>query len=217
MHSYQSEFIDLARAHSVLKFGEFTLKSDRVSPYFFNAGAFCTGGALAVLGRCYAQSIVASGIEFDVLLGPAYKGIPLATATSVALAEHHGIDIPFAYNRKEAKRHGEGGIMVGAPLKGKILVIDDVITAGTAVREVIGMIEDNGGQLAGVVIGLDRQERGAGEMSAIQEIEQTHGVPVISIIKMEHIIDYLGAQGGDSLEARTSMEVYRDRYGVQSC
>lgn len=217
MQSYQSEFIDLARAHSVLKFGEFTLKSGRVSPYFFNAGAFCSGGALATLGRCYAQSIVASGIEFDVLLGPAYKGIPLATATSVALAEHHGIDIPFAYNRKEAKNHGEGGILVGAPLEGKILVIDDVITAGTAVREVIAMIEDNGAQLAGVAIGLDRQERGAGQLSAIQEIEQTYGVPVLSIIKMENIIDYLGTQGGDSLEARASMEAYRDRYGVQSC
>ena len=173
MHSYQSEFIDLARAHSVLKFGEFTLKSGRISPYFFNAGAFCSGAALATLGRCYAQSIVDSGIDFDVLLGPAYKGIPLATATSVALAEHHGIDIPFAYNRKEAKSHGEGGTLVGAPLKGKILIIDDVITAGTAVREVIAMIEDNGARLAGVAIGLDRQERGAGELSAIQEIEQS--------------------------------------------
>ena len=148
MHDYQSEFIELARQHDVLKFGEFKLKSGRISPYFFNAGAFCTGGALAQLGRCYAERIVQSGVQFDVLLGPAYKGIPLGTTTAVALADHHGRDVPFAYNRKEAKNHGEGGVLVGAPLAGRVLVIDDVITAGTAVREVIGMITEAGAELA---------------------------------------------------------------------
>jgi orotate phosphoribosyltransferase len=216
MQPYQTEFIDLARAHKVLKFGEFTLKSGRQSPYFFNAGEFSSGGALAVLGRCYAQCIVDSGVEFDVLLGPAYKGIPLAAATAVALAERHGIDIPFAYNRKEAKSHGEGGVLVGAPLVGRVLVIDDVITAGTAVREVIAMIEANGAQLAGVAIGLDRQERGAGELSAIQEIQQAYDVPVLSIVQMSHIIDYLGRHEADDAlaTARADMQDYRDRYGV---
>ncbi len=214
MQAYQTEFIDLARHCDVLKFGEFTLKSGRISPYFFNAGAFSSGRALATLGRCYAHSIVDSGLAFDVLLGPAYKGIPLAAATAVALAEVHGLDIPFAYNRKEAKNHGEGGILVGAPLQGRVLVIDDVITAGTAVREVIALIEANGATLAGVAIGLDRQERGEGERSAIQEIEQAYRVPVLSIIQMRHIIDYLGELGGDSLEARAAMEAYRDQYGV---
>ncbi len=169
--SYQTEFIELARRCDVLKFGEFTLKSGRISPYFFNAGAFSSGRTLADLGRCYAQCIVDSGVHFDVLLGPAYKGIPLAAATAVALADHHGLDVPFAYNRKEAKNHGEGGMLVGAPLRGRVLVIDDVITAGTAVREVISMITDAGADLAGVVIGLDRQERGAGDCSAVQEVE----------------------------------------------
>jgi orotate phosphoribosyltransferase len=216
MEPFQTEFIDLARDHKVLKFGKFTLKSGRQSPYFFNAGEFSSGGALAVLGRCYAQCIVDSGVKFDVLLGPAYKGIPLAAATAVALAERHDIDIPFAYNRKEAKNHGEGGILVGAPLVGRVLVIDDVITAGTAVREVIAMIEANGAQLAGVAIGLDRQERGVGELSAIQEIQQAYDVPVLSIIQMSHIIDYLGQHEADDTltRARADMQVYRDRYGV---
>jgi orotate phosphoribosyltransferase len=216
MQPFQTEFIDLARDHKVLKFGKFTLKSGRQSPYFFNAGEFSSGGALAVLGRCYAQCIVDSGVKFDVLLGPAYKGIPLAAATAVALAERHDIDIPFAYNRKEAKNHGEGGILVGAPLVGRVLVIDDVITAGTAVREVIAMIEANGAQLAGVAIGLDRQERGVGELSAIQEIQQAYDVPVLSIIQMSHIIDYLGQHEADDTltRARADMQVYRDRYGV---
>ena len=214
MLAYQSEFIDLAKQHNVLKFGEFTLKSGRISPYFFNAGAFDSGAALAALGRCYANRIVDSGLEFDVLLGPAYKGIPLAAATAVSLARDHDIDIPFAYNRKEAKSHGEGGSLVGAPLVGRVLVIDDVITAGTAVREVIAMIEGCGAQLAGVAIGLDRQERGKGEMSAIQEIERNYDVPVLSIVGMEHLIAYLKAEGGTSLEVSAAMESYRDRYGV---
>jgi len=214
MNAYQQEFIELARRHDVLKFGEFTLKSGRVSPYFFNAGAFASGAALATLGRCYAQSIVQAGIEFDVLLGPAYKGIPLAAATAVALADHHGRDVPFAYNRKEAKTHGEGGMLVGAPLQGRVLVIDDVITAGTAAREVIGMIEAAGARLAGVAIGLDRQERGTGAASAIQELEREQGTPVLSIINMGHIIDYLQAAGDAYTGVLTAMRAYRQRYGV---
>ena len=214
MHPYQTEFIELARGCDVLKFGEFTLKSGRTSPYFFNAGAFSSGRALAALGRCYAQRIVDSGVAFDVLLGPAYKGIPLAAATAIALSDHHGLDTPFAYNRKEAKAHGEGGTLVGAPLTGRVLVIDDVITAGTAVREVINMIADAGAELAGVVIGLDRQERGAGERSAIQEVEQAYSVPVLSIIDMAHIIDYLENTGDDMQDVLVSMRNYRNCYGV---
>jgi orotate phosphoribosyltransferase len=214
MQPYQTDFIELARRHEVLRFGEFTLKSGRVSPYFFNAGAFCTGAALAELGRCYASRIVESGLQFDVLLGPAYKGIPLATTTAVALADQHGMDIPIAYNRKEAKSHGEGGVLVGAPLQGRVLVIDDVITAGTAVREVIAMITAAGAELAGVVVGLNRQERGAGALSAIQELEQAHGAPVLSIIDMAHIISYLEAGGADMQASLEAMQQYRRKYGV---
>jgi orotate phosphoribosyltransferase len=214
MHPYQTDFIELARQCDVLKFGEFTLKSGRISPYFFNAGAFSTGRALAELGRCYAQRIVESGVEFDVLLGPAYKGIPLATTTAVALWDHHGIDVPFAYNRKEAKNHGEGGVLVGAPLEGRVLVIDDVITAGTAVREVIAMITAAGASLAGVAVGLNRQERGAGDLSAIQELECAYDVPVLSIIEMDHIISYLEAGEAGLDQSLNAMKEYRDRYGV---
>jgi orotate phosphoribosyltransferase len=214
MNVYQQEFIELARRYEVLRFGEFTLKSGRVSPYFFNAGGFASGGALAALGRCYAERIVAEGLEFDVLLGPAYKGIPLAAATAIALADQHGRDVPFAYNRKEAKTHGEGGVLVGAPLRGRVLVIDDVITAGTAVREVIAMIEAAGASLAGVAIGLNRQERGAGELSAIQEIEREYGIPVLSIIDIGHIIAYLETAGDDQADALAAMYSYRERYGV---
>lgn len=214
MLPYQTDFIELAREYDVLKFGEFTLKSGRISPYFFNAGAFCSGGALALLGRCYAERIVESALEFDVLLGPAYKGIPLATATAVALADHYGRDIPFAYNRKEAKNHGEGGFLVGAPLRGRVLIIDDVITAGTAVREVIAMIMDAGAELAGVAVGLNRKERGAGALSAIQEIEEAYGVPVISIIDMDHIIAYLEAGDEGMAPSLQAMKDYRIRYGV---
>ncbi|KAA1190454.1 orotate phosphoribosyltransferase [Pseudohalioglobus sediminis] len=213
MHAYQNAFIELAREYEVLKFGEFTLKSGRVSPYFFNAGAFSSGRALAALGRCYANRIVESGVQFDVLLGPAYKGIPLAAATAIALSDDHGIDVPFAYNRKEAKSHGEGGMLVGAPLSGRVLVIDDVITAGTAVREVIAMIGSAGATLAGVAIGLNRQERGEGELSAIQELEQEYGIPVLSIVDMNHLIEYL-RDAGDADAALDAMQEYRDRYGV---
>jgi orotate phosphoribosyltransferase len=214
MQAFQREFIDLARRYSVLRFGEFTLKSGRRSPYFFNAGAFDSGAALAALGRYYAQSIVDSGVEFDVLLGPAYKGIPLAAATAVALAEHHDRDVPFAYNRKEAKDHGEGGTLVGAPLQGRVLVIDDVITAGTAIGEVAALIEGAGASLAGVVIGLNRQERGQGELSAIQEVEARWGVPVLSIITMAHIIDYLRDSDDAPAGALDAMRAYREQYGV---
>ena len=214
MQSYQTDFIELARRHEVLKFGEFTLKSGRISPYFFNAGAFCTGAALAEVGRCYASRIVDSGLQFDVLLGPAYKGIPLATTTAVALSDRHGMDIPIAYNRKEAKSHGEGGMLVGAPLRGRVLIIDDVITAGTAVREVIAMIAEAGAELAGVAVGLNRQERGAGALSAIQELEQAHGVPVLSIIDMEHIICYLEAGDARMRPSLEAMRQYRNKYGV---
>ncbi|MCP5147399.1 MAG: orotate phosphoribosyltransferase [Pseudomonadales bacterium] len=214
MLPYQIEFINLARQHDVLKFGEFTLKSGRLSPYFFNAGAFACGEALAALGRCYARRIVDSGLQFDILLGPAYKGIPLATATAIALADNHDINVPFAYNRKEAKSHGEGGVLVGAPLQGRVLVIDDVITAGTAVREVIAMIEAAGARLAGVAVGLNRQERGEGERSAIQEVEEEYGVPVLSIIDMEHIIAYLEDADVAPTDLLEAMKAYRDRYGV---
>lgn len=218
MQAYQREFIDLARRCDVLRFGDFTLKSGRQSPYFFNAGAFDSGAALAALGRYYAQCIVDSGVEFDVLLGPAYKGIPLATATAVALADHHGRDVPFAYNRKEAKSHGEGGVLVGAALQGRVLVIDDVITAGTAVSEVIEMIHSAGAELAGVVIGLNRQERGQGDISAIQEIEQQWAVPVYSIIAMQDLIVYLEEDGDGGMDvpesALNALRAYREQYGV---
>ncbi len=213
MEQYQRDFIDLALGREVLRFGEFTLKSGRLSPYFFNAGLFYRGSDLATLGRCYAAAIQASGIEFDVLLGPAYKGIPLAACTAAALADHHGRDVPFAYNRKERKAHGEGGTLVGAPLQGRVLVIDDVITAGTAIREVMALIEQAGARPAGVVVGLNRQERGQGTLSAIQEVERDYAIPVASIISLEHIISYVREH--ESLRGwLPSIENYRAEYGV---
>ena len=214
MYAYQREFIELARHHQALRFGDFSLKSGRRSPYFFNVGAFDNGAALAALGRAYAQCIVDAGVAFDVLLGPAYKGIPLAAATAIALADRHGLDAPFAYNRKEAKDHGEGGVLVGAALAGRVLVIDDVITAGTAVAEVMGLIEGAGAVPAGVVIGLDRQERGRGELSALREIEQRWGVPVLSIITLGDIIDYLQDSADAMPAALEALHGYRERYGV---
>jgi orotate phosphoribosyltransferase len=215
MQDYQTTFIELAQEVEALKFGEFTLKSGRVSPYFFNAGEFCTGAALAALGRCYAEAIVSSGVEFDVLLGPAYKGIPLAASVAIALSDRHGRDVPWAYNRKEAKSHGEGGVLVGAALAGqRILVVDDVITAGTAIREVMAIIGAEGASCAGVAIGLDRQERGHGELSAIQEIEQEFALQVINIVTLHDLIDYLQARGGDSQEFLSPMLQYRSHYGV---
>ncbi|MFA7554589.1 MAG: orotate phosphoribosyltransferase [Spongiibacteraceae bacterium] len=213
MQAYQKQFIELAIAKQALCFGEFTLKSGRSSPYFFNAGLFASGAALAQLGRCYANAIIESGVEFDVLFGPAYKGIPLAAVTATALADHFDRDVPYAYNRKEAKDHGEGGSIVGAPLSGRVLIIDDVITAGTAVREVMTLIAENGAEPAGVMIGLNRQERGNGELSAIQEVEQEYEVPVISIVDLGQIVDYLRGIPQYS-ESVKKIEDYRQRYGV---
>ncbi|MDH5446657.1 MAG: orotate phosphoribosyltransferase [Gammaproteobacteria bacterium] len=213
MQDYQKDFIDFALNCDVLRFGEFTLKSGRISPYFFNAGLFNTGEMLAKLGQHYAAAIVDSGIEFDVLFGPAYKGIPLGTATAVALAEHHGRNVPFAFNRKEAKEHGEGGSIVGAPLQGKVLIIDDVITAGTAIRESMDIIDAEGAKPAGVIIALDRQEKGKSELSAIQEVEQNFNIPVASIIKLENLIAYLEKQS-DKTDLLDKVQAYRKDYGI---
>ncbi len=213
MHNYQKAFIEFALSRKVLRFGEFTLKSGRVSPYFFNAGLFNTGSALAQLGQYYAEAIIESNLDFDVLFGPAYKGIPLAAACSVALAEHHQQDVPYSFNRKEAKAHGEGGNIVGSSLQGRILIIDDVITAGTAIRESMQIIDDAGAKPAGVVIALDRQEKGTGELSAIQEVEQQYGIPVLSIVKLEHLIAYLEQQP-EMLANLEAVKAYRQQYGV---
>jgi orotate phosphoribosyltransferase len=213
MKDYQREFIDFAIQAGVLRFGEFTLKSGRSSPYFFNAGLFNTGAHLARLGRSYAQAIIDSGIGFDLLFGPAYKGIPLAAAASIALADHHGRNVPWCFNRKEAKDHGEGGNLVGAPLSGRVLVIDDVITAGTAIRESVDIIRHAGAALAGVVIALDRQERGRGERSAIQEVEEALGVPVVSIVRLDDLLEYLASQPEKS-EHVVRIRAYREQYGV---
>jgi len=212
MQDYQREFLDFALEVGVLRFGEFTLKSGRVSPYFFNAGLFNSGSALARLGRYYAQTIIDSGIEFDVLYGPAYKGIPLAAVTAAALYDQHQLDLPYAFNRKEAKAHGEGGNIVGHALEGRILIIDDVITAGTAIRESMDIIQGSGATPAGVVIALDRQERGQGDKSAIQEVEQDYGIPVAAIARLEDLVSYL-AQASDS-EHLEKIRAYRNEYGV---
>ncbi|WP_447927490.1 MULTISPECIES: orotate phosphoribosyltransferase [unclassified Vreelandella] len=212
---YQRDFIAFAIEQGVLKFGEFTLKSGRVSPYFFNAGLFQTGRALAKLGRFYAQAIMDSDLEADVLFGPAYKGIPLAAVTAAALADHHDQDMPYAFNRKEAKAHGEGGNIVGAPLAGNILIIDDVITAGTAIREVMALIEAENAHAAGVIIALDRQERGQGEKSALQEVSDQYAMPVVSIVTLEQVLEYLEEhEGGEMLAYAEAVRAYRDRYGV---
>ena len=213
MQTYQREFIRFAIERGVLRFGEFTLKSGRVSPYFFNAGLFSSGLALAQLGRFYAQAVLASGIQFDVLFGPAYKGIPLAATTAVALAEQHGRDVPWCFNRKEAKDHGEGGTLVGAPLQGRVLIVDDVITAGTAIREVMQIIQTQGAAAAGVLIALNRQERGKGELSAIQEVERDFGMPVVSIINLDQLIVYL-AEDASLKHYLPAVEAYREQYGV---
>ena len=213
MQQYQQDFLDFAIAKQVLKFGEFTLKSGRVSPYFFNAGNFQTGADLSRLATAYANAIVESDIQFDVLFGPAYKGIPLAAATSLALYEQHQVDIPWCFNRKEAKDHGEGGNIVGAPLTGKILIIDDVITAGTAIRESMDLIVQANAEAAGVVIALDRQEKGKGERSAIQEVEQDYGIPVKAIIQLENITEYLVKHGQDD-ETVNKINAYRANYGI---
>ncbi|NSY35140.1 orotate phosphoribosyltransferase [Pseudoalteromonas sp. JC28] len=213
MKLYQKEFIEFALEKQVLKFGEFTLKSGRTSPYFFNAGLFNTGRDLARLGRFYASALEDAGIEFDVLFGPAYKGIPIATTTAVALADHHNKDVPYCFNRKEKKEHGEGGNLVGSALEGRIMLVDDVITAGTAIRESMEIIAANGADLAGVLIALDRQEKGKAELSAIQEVERDFNTQVVSIVKLADLITYLEQQGG--MDAHLdAVKAYRDSYGV---
>ena len=212
MEQYQKDFVDFTLETGALKFGEFTLKSGRISPYFFNAGLFNTGSHLSQLGKFYAQAIEASNLKFDVLFGPAYKGIPLATATAIALNDNFNRNVPYSFNRKEAKDHGEGGSIVGHPLEGDILIIDDVITAGTAIREAQDIINANGANTKGVIVALDRQEKGKGELSAIQEVEQIFGIRVLSIINLSHIIDYLKASKNEDVVSR--IESYRSQYGI---
>jgi orotate phosphoribosyltransferase len=214
MHDYQRDFIELTLQRDVLRFGEFTLKSGRLSPYFFNMGRIDSGAALARLGRAYAAAVVNSGLEVDMLFGPAYKGIALAAATAMALADEHGIDLPWAYNRKEAKDHGEGGVLVGAPLKGRVLIVDDVMTAGTAVRESLALIRAQGATPAGVLIALDRQERGQGELSAAQEVQRDYGIPVVAITGFSDVLAYAGERP-DLAADHQRMLAYRERYGVR--
>ena len=218
MQQYQLTFIDLALSSNALRFGRFTLKSGRESPYFFNAGLFSDGAAAATLGRCYAAAIVASGLAFDMLFGPAYKGIPLATATAIALSVDHGLKVPYAFHRKEAKEHGEGGSIIGTALRGRVLIVDDVITAGTAVRESLGVIRAAGAQPVGVALALDRQERGQGALSAVQEVEQAEGLRCVSIITLADLIEAL-TRGPDgrariSDDQLTALRAYQARYGV---
>lgn len=212
MQNYQKRFIDLAIERGVLRFGSFTLKSGRQSPYFFNAGLFNTGRAVAEAARCYAAALMASDMQYDMLFGPAYKGIPLVTAVGAAMADHHGKDLPLAYNRKEAKAHGEGGQLVGAPLEGNVLIVDDVITAGTAIRESVAMIRGAGATPAGVLIALDRQEKGIGERSAIQEVEQDMGLAVTSIVRLENLVEHLADDESRQAELRNIMK-YREKFG----
>jgi len=215
MHDYQEDFIRFCLERGVLRFGEFTLKSGRVSPYFFNAGLFNTGGAALALGRYYARALVESSVGYDMLFGPAYKGIPLVTACASALADRFDLDMPFAYNRKEAKDHGEGGQIVGAPLAGRVLIVDDVITAGTAIRESMDLITAAGAALAGVLIALDREERGRGELSAVQEVEATLDAPVVSIIGLSELVTHLE---NDPVHKGylPAVRAYRERYGVRN-
>jgi orotate phosphoribosyltransferase len=221
MKDYQREFIEFAIEKQVLRFGEFTLKSGRVSPYFFNAGMFKTGGDLARLGRFYAATLMDAKIDFDLVFGPAYKGIPIATTTTVALFDHHNIDVPYCFNRKEAKTHGEGGSLVGAELEGKIMLVDDVITAGTAIRESMEIIKAHGAQLSGVLIALDRQEKGQGELSAIQEVERDFGTQVAAIVTLGDVVTYLeekveeqGTDNSELVENLASIKKYRLNYGI---
>jgi orotate phosphoribosyltransferase len=219
MQDYQLTFIDLALARNALRFGSFTLKSGRESPYFFNAGLFSDGEAAAVLGRCYAAALARSGVEFDMLFGPAYKGIPLVTTTAVALAEHHRRSVPYAFNRKEAKDHGEGGNIVGTALRGRVVIVDDVITAGTAIRESVEIIRAAGAQPVAVALAVDRQERGQGALSAVQEVERDYGLRCVSILTLADLIEALSHPAGGkvriSAEQLTSLNAYRERYGVR--
>lgn len=214
MLDHQREFIEFSLRHDVLRFGEFTLKSGRTSPYFFNAGLFNTGDRLAAFGRYYASTIVDSGVEFDVLLGPAYKGIPIAAATAIALSDQHGLDVPWCFNRKEAKGHGEGGLIVGSPLVGRALVVDDVITAGTAIREVQQVVEAEGATIAGIVVAVDRQERGTGELSAIQQVERDLDTSVAAIISLDQIVEFI-TETGQHAEHLDSISAYRSEFGTR--
>ncbi|MEH6453475.1 MAG: orotate phosphoribosyltransferase [Psychromonas sp.] len=213
MQDYQKEFIEFALEKEVLKFGSFTLKSGRTSPYFFNAGLFNTGRDLARLGRFYAAALMDSGIDYDLLFGPAYKGIPIATTTAVALSNDHDLDLPYCFNRKEAKTHGEGGSLVGSELKGKVMLVDDVITAGTAIRESMDIIQAHNAELAGVLIALDRQEKGKAELSAIQEVERDYNAKVISIVKLADLVSYLEAKP-EMQQHLASVHAYREQYGI---
>jgi orotate phosphoribosyltransferase (EC 2.4.2.10) len=213
MKQYQKEFIEFAIERGVLKFGEFTLKSGRTSPYFFNAGLFNQGSDLARLGRFYAAALQDSGVDFDVLFGPAYKGIPIATAAAIALFDSYHKDVPYCFNRKEKKDHGEGGNLVGSPLNGRVMLVDDVITAGTAIRESMEIVQANGAELAGVLIALDRQEKGKGELSAIQEVERDYNATVISIVKLNDVIEYL-KDSPDLAQYLDKVTAYRAQYGV---
>lgn len=215
MKSFQRDFLDTATACDALRFGTFTLKSGRVSPYFFNSGLFNTGARLAQLSRLYAAAIVDSQIEYDMLYGPAYKGIPLVSAVAIALAEFHRRDLPYAFNRKEAKDHGEGGNTIGAPLRGRVLIVDDVISAGTSVRESIEIIAGAGATVAGVAIALDRQERGQGTLSAVQEVERNFGLRIVSIADLDTLLAYLREKGG-LVERLQAVEDYRRKYGVSA-
>lgn len=213
MKDYQREFIEFALSKQVLRFGEFTLKSGRTSPYFFNAGLFNTGGDLARLGRFYAAALQDSKIDYNLLFGPAYKGIPIATTTAVALADGYDIDMPYCFNRKEAKTHGEGGSLVGSALTGKVMLVDDVITAGTAIRESMQIIQAHGAELSGVLIALDRQEKGKAELSAIQEVERDFSTKVISIVTLADLISYL-EEKPDMVDSLANIKKYREDYGI---
>ena len=218
MQEYQLTFIDLAMARDALRFGHFKLKSGRESPYFYNAGQFSDGKSAAVLGKCYAAAIVHSGVQFDMIFGPAYKGIPLATATAIALAEHHDRNVPYAFNRKESKDHGEGGNVVGTPLSGRVLIIDDVITAGTAIRESLQIIRAAGAQPVAVALSVDRQERGQGALTAVQEVEKEQGLKCVSIVTLADLIEALArpldGRSRISAEQLTSLRAYKERYGA---
>ena len=216
METYQQEFLNFAIENDVLKFGEFTLKSGRISPYFFNFGLFQTGSSLAKLGDYYAQAIIDSGVEFDMIFGPAYKGIPLVSVIAATLYEKHGRDYPYAYNRKEVKDHGEGGNIVGAPLQGKVLIVDDLISAGTAIREAASIVEDNGATLAGIALCIDRQEKGqAGDKSAAQEVKDDFDIPVLHVIGLDSVIQHIEASAKDA-DLLQRIRAYRERYGVSA-
>jgi len=222
VRDYQRRFIELALARQALRFGEFTLKSGRVSPYFFNAGLFCDGASIAALGGCYAEALLHSELEFDLLFGPAYKGIPLVAAVAIALAERHQRNVPWAYNRKEPKDHGESGVLVGSPLKGRVVIIDDVITAGTAIRESIELIRRAGAEPVAVALALDRQERGQSERSAVQEMEAQYGVRCLTILSLSELIEALASPAvaaaalAPSVEQLAALRAYRLKYGVES-